>query len=288
MKKILFSLSVLLGVSAANAQTLISEAFEGATFPPTGWTKTNTNASRAWNPTSVVFSGTTPISIELKTRFTITGTNSATIDWVAGANTANLVSPAFSLAGTTNPVLKFNVKVGWSYMIDQNLGNLIAQISTDGGTAWTTLWDEDTEAGFTDDNDGDEDTDLYNTVAVQKSLTSYIGQTNVKIRFQYVANDADAVSIDDVQVLASPTLATSETEIKAKTSADIYPNPTKGEINVKTDKKIKSTTVFDITGKSLLQNESGKTDISSFPKGTYLVKINFADGSTSTRKVIKQ
>ncbi|MCT2563326.1 T9SS type A sorting domain-containing protein [Chryseobacterium herbae] len=288
MKKALFSLSLLLGITATNAQTLISESFEGTTFPPTGWTKTNTNASRTWDLTANVFPGTTAPSPELKARFTLAGNNSATIDWVAGANTANLVSPAFSLAGTTNPVLKFKVKVGWSYMISSNAGNLLTQISTDGGTIWTTLWNEDAEPGFTDDNDGNTETDLYNTVNVQKSLTAYIGQANVKIRFQYVATNADAVSVDDVQVLASPSLSTQEAASKSKESVALYPNPTKGEINIKTDQKIKSTTVFDMTGKSLLQNDTEKADISSLPKGTYLVKISFADGSTSTRKVIKQ
>lgn len=279
MKKALFSLSLLLGITAVNAQTLLSEDFEGATFPSAGWTRTSTAASRPWQLTSAF-----PTSIS---GFLISGTKSAGVDYINQANTASLVSPAFSLAGTVAPVLKFKVKVGWSYMIDQNLGNLVAQISTDGGTVWTTLWDEDTEAGFTDDGDGNEATDLYNTVSVQKSLNTYIGQANVKIRFQYIANDADAVSIDDIQVLGNATLGTKETSSKSKEAVAIYPNPTKGEINIKTDQKIKSTTVFDMSGKSLIQNDSDKTDISSLPKGTYLVKINFADGSTSTRKVSK-
>ncbi|KMQ66433.1 hypothetical protein ACM46_02535 [Chryseobacterium angstadtii] len=282
MKKALLSLSLLLGITASNvnAQTLLSENFEGATFPSTGWTRTQTVTTRPWQLTSSFPTSTSG--------FLISGTKSAGVDYIAQSNDASLVSPAFSLAGATAPVLKFKVKVGWAYMINLNAGNLLAQISTDGGTTWTTLWNEDTEPGFTDDGDGSNNTDNYNTVAVQKSLTTYIGQTNVKIRFQYVANDADAVSIDDIQVLGAPSLATNEVGAKAKISADIYPNPTKGEINIKTDKKIKSTTVFDMSGKSLFENESDKADISHLSKGTYLVKINFADGSTSTRKVIKE
>lgn len=280
MKKALFSMGLLLAITTSNAQTILSEDFEGATFPSTGWTRTQTVASRPWQLTSAF-----PTSIS---GFLISGTKSAGVDYVNQSNNAALISPAFSLAGTTTPVLKFKVKVGWNYMIGQNLGNLTAQISTDGGTAWTTLWDEDTEAGFTDDGDGNQATDLYNTVSVQKALTAYAGQTNVKIRFQYIANDADAVSIDDIQVLGNATLSTQEAASKAKDAVALYPNPTKGEINIKTDQKIKSTTVFDMTGKSLLQNDTEKADISSLPKGTYLVKISFADGSTSTRKVIKQ
>jgi len=280
MKKALFSLSLLLGITATHAQTILSEDFEGAVFPSTGWTRTSTVASRPWQLTSSFPTSTSG--------FLISGTKSAGVDYINQNNNAALVSPAFSLAGTTAPVLKFKVKVGWSYMIDQDLGNLVAQISTDGGTNWTTLWDEDTEAGFTDDGDNNEATDLYNTVSVQKSLTTYAGQANVKIRFQYIANDADAVSIDDIQVLGNATLGTNEITSQSKEAITIHPNPTKGEINIKADQKIKSTTVFDMTGKSLLQGDSEKANISSLPKGIYLVKINFANGSTSTRKVIKQ
>ncbi|RXM39881.1 hypothetical protein BOQ62_09105 [Chryseobacterium sp. CH21] len=272
----------------SHAQTLLSESFEGTTFPPTGWTKSNTNASRAWDLTGTVFSGTSASSIELKTRFTIAGTNSATIDWISGANTANLVSPTFSLVGATSPIFSFKVKVGWGYMISLNKGNLLAQISTDGGTNWTTLWNEDSETAFTDDGDGNIDTDFYNTVTVQKSLTSYIGQANVKIRFQYVANDADAVSIDDVQVIANGTLGTNETTKTRTNNLSIYPNPTKGEVNIKVDKKIKSTSVIDLSGKIIRINNSGSTDISSLSKGTYLLKVDFADGTSTTEKVIKQ
>ncbi|MDR6544608.1 hypothetical protein J2810_000648 [Chryseobacterium rhizosphaerae] len=283
MKRTLLSFA-LLASFYSSAQTVLSESFEG-TFPPTGWTRSATLASRPWGPSNVA--STFPSSgAAAVTTYSINGTTSAAIDYSASNNVANLISPSFSLVGTTNPALKFKVVVGWSYMIDLDNGNLIAQISTNGGTTWTTLWDEDTEAGFTDDGDGNEATDLYNTVQVQKDLSAYAGQANVQIRFQYIATDADAVSLDDVQVLTSGTLATHEA-VSKKASLDIYPNPTKGEINIKTDKKIKATSVFDMTGKSLLQTNSENPNISSFPKGTYLVKVVFTDGSTSTRKVVK-
>jgi hypothetical protein len=287
MKKIVFSLA-LASCFYSNAQTLLSESFEGATFPPTGWTRSNTNAARAWDLTSTVFTGTSANSLELKARFTILGNNSATIDWVSGANTANLVSPAFSLVGATSPIFSFKVKVGWGYMISLNKGNLVAQISTDGGTNWTTLWNEDSEPAFTDDGDGNIDTDLYNTVIVQKSLSTYIGQANVKVRFQYVANDADAVSIDDVVVVANGVLGTNEISKTTANNLSVYPNPSKGEVNIKSDKKIKSTSVIDMSGRTIKATDSGNTDISSLPKGTYLLKVDFSDGTSTTEKVIKQ
>lgn len=274
MKKILLSLGILSCLSM-NAQVLLSEGFEGATFPPTGWTINSTAATRPWQ--------STPLPVSTSTWFTISGAKSAGIDYLTQSNTANLITPSFSLVGATNPVLNFKVVVGWVYMIREDAGDLFAQISTNGGTTWTDLWNEDNQAGWSDDLDDDDATDTYQAIPVQINLSQYIGQANVQIRFRYVATDADAVAIDDVQVLAG-TLSTKEVS-KSKTS--IYPNPTKGEINIKTDKKIKSSTVLDLSGKVLLQTSSEKVNISSFTKGTYLLKVEFADGTSKTEKIIK-
>lgn len=85
----------------------------------------------------------------------------------------------------------------------------------------------------------------------------------------------------------STSLGTNDVISIKNKSLSIYPNPTKGEITIKTDKKIKSSTVFDLSGKVLLETNSEKVNISSFTKGTYLLKVEFADGSTKTEKVIK-
>ncbi|KPE50011.1 T9SS type A sorting domain-containing protein [Chryseobacterium indologenes] len=69
----------------------------------------------------------------------------------------------------------------------------------------------------------------------------------------------------------------------------IYPNPTKGELYIKTDKKIKSSTVLDGSGRIVLMADSSdKLDLSSFPKGVYVVNIEFGDGTSSSEKVIKE
>lgn len=286
MKK--YVLPLLLLGTMASAQTLLSENFEGGFFPPGAWTRTSTYVNpnpaitRQWDSTDNNFgAGST-----LETTFLISGAKSACIDWIAGANTADLISPTFSLVGAPSPIFKFKVKVGWSYMINQNAGNLIAQISTDGGTTWTTLWNEDSEPGFTDDGDTDPDTDLYNTVSVQRSLAAYIGQANVKVKFRYTGNDADAVSVDDVEVLGT-TLGTNEVGVSKNYS--LFPNPTKGAFSIKSADKISSIRVYDAAGKLVLENRnSNKGDISEFPTGVYYMNIAFADGTIKTEKLIKE
>jgi hypothetical protein len=252
-----------------NAQ-ILSETFQGTTFPPTGWTTGTNVPSRPWGFTTIIFNASGQAT------FNITGGQSAGIGWIAQSQDAHLTSPSFSLVGTTNPVLKFNAKIGYEYMVDPDPnGDLKVEVSTNGGTTWNQVWVEENYGVYTD----------YQTLAITISLTPYAGQANVMFRFHYVANDADSLSIDDVQVLANGTLSTSEV---SKTKISIFPNPTKGEINIKTDKKIKSSTILDMSGKSVMNTSSEKVDISSLPKGIYLIKVEFADGSSATEKVIKE
>ena len=66
----------------------------------------------------------------------------------------------------------------------------------------------------------------------------------------------------------------------------IYPNPSSKYINVNIDSVLEAV-VFDLLGKELLrENITGRLDISSLEKGTYI--LNLTDGiNTSTHKIIK-
>ncbi|WP_407402789.1 T9SS type A sorting domain-containing protein [Chryseobacterium sp.] len=274
MKAKLLLILLLAGISY-KAQ-ILTENFEGITFPPTGWSATATAPSRTWQPT--------PLPVSVSPWFIISGSKSAGIDYLAQANTADLTTPSFSLDGVTNPVLHFKAVVGWVYMIRDNAGDLLVQISVNNGVNWSTIWNEDTQPGWFDDGDNNDATDTYQTVPVQINLSPYLGHSNVKIRFRYIATDADAVAIDDVQIL-SGALSTNEV---SKVKTNIYPNPTKGELTIKGDKKVRSSAVYDFSGKVLLQNATSKIDVSSLAKGIYVIKIDFEDGTFLTDKVIKE
>lgn len=246
---------------------ILSEGFQGTTFPPTGWTTGSTQATRPWGFTTTIFNASGQAT------FNITGDQSAGIGWIAGLNDAHLTSPSFSLVGFSAATLTFKAKIGYEYMVDPYPnGDLKVEISTN-GTSWTQLWVEEDYGLYND----------YETLNITVNLTPYVGQSNVKIRFRYLATDADSLSIDDVLVTAG-TLATSEI---SKSQTSIFPNPTKGEVNIKTDKKIKSTSVLDLSGKVISRGNSEKVNLNSVTKGTYLLQIEFTDGSTKTEKIIK-
>ncbi len=71
----------------------------------------------------------------------------------------------------------------------------------------------------------------------------------------------------------------------------IYPNPTKGSLFVKTEKEvaISKITISNSHGlkmKSVKTNFSEAMDLSRLDKGIYTVRIDFADGSSETKKLI--
>lgn len=158
--------------------TIFSENFEGGVVPPAGWSVVNTNALENWKILS-----TGPIA----------GSHSAQVlyDEALGQQDEWLVSPSFSLAGKENAFLSFSIKTSYNWMVSpNNNGDLFVKISTNGGTDWTTLWKEDDYGVFAD----------WATLNLDLNISSYVGQADVKIAFQYYALDAAQVILDNILV----------------------------------------------------------------------------------------
>lgn len=318
MKRILFSLLALSSVYGSAQTVLLNEGFESYTnFAISGignwqtldidglgtyygggpviggqtdpeWTPNWPNAGepmafQIFNPSACNVSNnltSTPADEEIR-NFTPHSGQKYAASWAgspAGGISANndwLISPAITLGTNTN-VLTFWVKaLSSSFTESYKVG------------VYTGSGNPTSAANFTIISGTAARVAPYaNWQEVTLNLDAYAGQT-IRIGFQYMSADKYMFMLDDVKVTANGVLATNEVS-KAKSSISVYPNPTKGEINIKTDKKIKSSTVFDMSGKVAHKTESDKTDLSALAKGTYLVKIEFADGTSATEKVIKQ
>ncbi|WDF46168.1 peptide-N-glycosidase F-related protein [Chryseobacterium sp. KACC 21268] len=68
----------------------------------------------------------------------------------------------------------------------------------------------------------------------------------------------------------------------------VYPNPTKDFVNINSTSKVSKVTVFAADGKQLLEDSTTKINVSKLASGVYLMKIDFADGKSSTQKIVKQ
>ena len=72
----------------------------------------------------------------------------------------------------------------------------------------------------------------------------------------------------------------------------LYPNPTSGKIHVALSENAIRCQIIDLLGNVLqeisLSSPDFELDLSGWPSGMYLVKVQFADGRTTFRKVVKR
>ncbi len=180
MKKFstLFSAAMLALSATGSAQTIMLQDFESATIPalPSGWTQ-NTKATTGWktNSGSISFNNGSWI-LNPHTTYAVVD------DWNHNEtnDSTRLVSPVFSLVGHTNAYVAMDYFfILASYGTSGPTESAYLQITTNGGTSWTTI-----------------DT-LKNTQTIDwryefKSLAAYAGQPTVQLGVLY--NDGNGGS----------------------------------------------------------------------------------------------
>lgn len=72
-----------------------------------------------------------------------------------------------------------------------------------------------------------------------------------------------------------------------KKEIKISPNPTFGEVNIISEKKILSVSILDFSGKQLIETEEKNFDISFLKPGVYFVNIQTQTGAYN-QKIIKK
>ena len=72
-----------------------------------------------------------------------------------------------------------------------------------------------------------------------------------------------------------------------QTKIQIYPNPAKAIVNVKTDDLIKSIEIYDSLGRIIKSEVSKTINITELDKGIYFLKVKTASGG-SIEKIIKE
>jgi len=70
---------------------------------------------------------------------------------------------------------------------------------------------------------------------------------------------------------------------------EVYPNPTKDFINIKTNLKITSCKIIDLAGKVIAEYQGATKQINfqnGFLKGVYFLEINTEENNTFIKKII--
>lgn len=125
---------------------------------------------------------------------------------------------------------------------------------------------------------------LDNQLVHTSALESKVVRAN-DLNFEF-DNDGSGFIVDNIIIKDMDQLSVSDIN---KTQVNIFPNPTSDFINIKSDEKIKSVKLYNVSG-SLVKtenNEFSRINVSNLPKGNYLISIE-TDFGIETKKIIKE
>jgi hypothetical protein len=87
-----------------------------------------------------------------------------------------------------------------------------------------------------------------------------------------------------IRIIDDETTGISDLEKELKLS--LYPNPTKGILNISSIQKLEKATLFNIQGKQLLETSLNELDLSTLPKGMYLLTLQFGKDKIVTKRIV--
>jgi hypothetical protein len=89
-----------------------------------------------------------------------------------------------------------------------------------------------------------------------------------------------------IAALAATTPVTADTH----TTVTLSPNPVSNQLYIRNNDKVRSLTVYDISGHAIMQTTNPGTNINvtSLVPGVYIIKIDRKDGTQKTVKILKQ
>lgn len=281
--------SVFTIVSTGAALPLV-EGFENATFPPTGWTRTNADAGITWERTTAAKK---------------TGVASMYMDnynYNASGQVDELITPALNLSqgGANMPNMTF--QVAYRLYTDPNSSpnysdTLNVMISTNCGQTYTSLYKKFGSTFTTA-------TPVFSTASFVPtstqwrmetvSLTSYSTATTAFIKFRHTTDYENQMYIDDINIDYLSGISSHALQ----EGFSVYPNPSsdgKFFVDIKQQvNKVQKLSVYDVVGNRVYgidQNiPSGiyEMTLDNLSNGTYLVELINDNKPVYTKIVINK
>ena len=162
---------------------ILEEGFEDNVMPPPGWTHIQYNPVETWIvDTYQPHSGTYHADCQYDSTYTTTQS-----EW--------MISPSMNFTPYNQVELSFwwFMSYYWGVSPYDNYDTNV-YVSTDNGTTWTLVWNEDTLGTF--DNWVYYDTSFGTPI----DLSAYVTYSDVKIAFEYNGYDGAETGIDDIAV----------------------------------------------------------------------------------------
>lgn len=201
-----------------------------------------------------------------------------------------LISPKFDLTQLSpNPFLSFDWKMSYYWMVDPfDKGDLNLRFSTNNGETWSEpIWSEESEIKFP----------TFEWKTTKLNLEQYKTETNILFAFQYKANDASTIYLDNFKIESDNTIISIEEKF-INEELLIYPNPAQNNLYVRYDDfeiKALKFNIIDIMGRKVIKNQTTSylksdifnIDISSLSEGIYFIELEIGD-KQQYKKFIKR
>lgn len=140
--------------------------------------------------------------------------------------------------------------------------------SKDAGANWTEIADEELMFLSSTNVFGSTDFDFHDDLVDVYVSTSGLGLIKFTI-------DLETMSVIDSDLLA-------------KNSTVIYPNPATNVLNIESKEKVTSVEIIGLSGQKLMNSTAKQINVSHLNKGIYIVKVLLANGKTETHKLVKK
>ncbi len=149
--------------------------------------------------------------------------------------------------------------------------------------------------GTIQNSEGADDDDISATGNIEVPEGAAIGTTRMRVIKQYLEPNSDPCEIDTTTFESYGqgqdfTVNVSSLSVGSfnKNSFALYPNPTKGLLNVKSDLQIEEASVYNLQGQLVLNSKNqSQLNVSSLATGQYLIKVT-SNGTSHTSKFIKE
>lgn len=277
------SINVL--VKGGNA---LAEGFEGATYPPFGWSQTGSEVTAfSWRKQGSLCTGA------FGTSATCIYFDNFSAD--LGSKKYAIRTPRYDFSTAGNPVLTYDLAYQPSYGQGQYYyDSLNVLYSTNCGATWTYLQKKGgTSLGTT----GTYSTSKYftPTAASWKTQTinlplSLIGNTKVMFAFEVVANFGNLMYLDNITL--SGITGLSEKQMNSNELFSIAPNPSAGSFSIVASEGVYSVSMYDVTGHVVrrynnVSNFPFEVDRNDLPSGIYLIELQSEELVKRTKVVLE-
>lgn len=110
------------------------------------------------------------------------------------------------------------------------------------------------------------------TIRYDVPTAVFYGQDGRIVLSMYMQSNSQQLSVKDVSTV----------------DVSIFPNPTTDFVNIRSDKKTRSISVYSTEGRKLNEVKDSKVDLSPYPAGVYVLDIILEGGIQFKHKVIKR